>query len=77
MTETTVIAEQPSPVSVLDATFYREDPPSPINRKSEISKDSGIAHFNYKKCTTHLIFNSIVHPALFLLALTKASKQGV
>ncbi|XP_004489470.1 protein LONGIFOLIA 1 [Cicer arietinum] len=39
MVETIVTAEQPSPVSVLDATFYREDPPSPVKRKSDISKD--------------------------------------
>ncbi|XP_058778836.1 protein LONGIFOLIA 1-like [Vicia villosa] len=37
--ETKVTAEQPSPVSVLDASFYREDPPSPVKRKSDISKD--------------------------------------
>ncbi|CAJ2665805.1 unnamed protein product [Trifolium pratense] len=39
MAETIVTAEQPSPVSVLDATFYREDPPSPVKRKTNISKD--------------------------------------
>ncbi|KAL5080324.1 hypothetical protein RYX36_008745 [Vicia faba] len=39
MAETKVTAEQPSPVSVLDASFYREDPPSPVKRKSDISKD--------------------------------------
>ncbi|CAK8533414.1 unnamed protein product [Lathyrus sativus] len=37
--ESKATAEQPSPVSVLDATFYREDPPSPVKRKSDISKD--------------------------------------
>nr|AFK39121.1 unknown [Lotus japonicus] len=37
--EKIVTAEQPSPVSVLDAAFYKEDPPSPIKRKLEISKD--------------------------------------
>ncbi|CAL5186010.1 unnamed protein product [Lathyrus oleraceus] len=36
--ESKATAEQPSPVSVLDA-FYREDPPSPVKRKSDISKD--------------------------------------
>ncbi|KAF7803092.1 protein LONGIFOLIA 1-like [Senna tora] len=40
MAETIVIAEQPSPVSVLDPAFYRDDPPSPIKKKSDISKDS-------------------------------------
>ncbi|KAL5095781.1 hypothetical protein RYX36_000108 [Vicia faba] len=30
-------AEQPSPVSVLDATFYKEDPPSPVKKISNIS----------------------------------------
>ncbi|KAJ1381951.1 DUF3741-associated sequence motif [Sesbania bispinosa] len=39
MAETIVTAEQPSPVSVLDAAFYREDPPSPVKRKSDISRD--------------------------------------
>ncbi|GAU29175.1 hypothetical protein TSUD_275940, partial [Trifolium subterraneum] len=39
MAETIVTAEQPSPVSVLDAAFYREDPPSPVKRKTNISKD--------------------------------------
>ncbi|KAE9612614.1 hypothetical protein Lal_00005855 [Lupinus albus] len=34
-----VTAEQPSPVSVLDAAFYIEDPPSPVKKKSDISKD--------------------------------------
>ncbi|KAK7266577.1 hypothetical protein RIF29_19226 [Crotalaria pallida] len=37
--EKIVTAEQPSPVSVLDATFYIEDPPSPMKKKSDISKD--------------------------------------
>ncbi|XP_020234919.1 protein LONGIFOLIA 1 isoform X1 [Cajanus cajan] len=36
--EATVTAEQPSPVSVLDAAFYREDPPSPVKKKSDNSK---------------------------------------
>ncbi|KAL2329851.1 hypothetical protein Fmac_017432 [Flemingia macrophylla] len=36
--ETIATAEQPSPVSVLDAAFYREDPPSPVKKKSDISK---------------------------------------
>ncbi|CAI8591951.1 unnamed protein product [Vicia faba] len=31
-------AEQPSPVSVLDATFYKEDPPSPVKKISNISR---------------------------------------
>lgn len=39
--ETVVTAEQPSPVSVLDAAFYREDPPSPVKKKSDISKNLG------------------------------------
>ncbi|KAK7340660.1 hypothetical protein VNO77_21369 [Canavalia gladiata] len=39
--ETIVTAEQPSPVSVLDAAFYREDPPSPVKRKSDVSKNLG------------------------------------
>jgi len=47
MVETTVTAEQPSPVSVLDASFYREDPPSPVKRKSDISKDLGIYHTSF------------------------------
>ncbi|TKY65078.1 LONGIFOLIA 1 protein [Spatholobus suberectus] len=41
--ETIVTAEQPSPVSVLDAAFYREDPPSPVKKKSDISKNLGEA----------------------------------
>lgn len=47
MVETMVTAEQPSPVSVLDASFYREDPPSPVKRKSDISKDLGIFHTSF------------------------------
>ncbi|KAL5148922.1 Protein LONGIFOLIA 1 [Glycine soja] len=39
MAEKTITAEQPSPVSVLDASFYREEPPSPVKKKSDISKD--------------------------------------
>ncbi|KAL4374551.1 hypothetical protein AHAS_Ahas05G0193100 [Arachis hypogaea] len=35
----TVTSEQQSPVSVLDLQFYSEDPPSPIKKKTEISKD--------------------------------------
>ncbi|XP_059670460.1 protein LONGIFOLIA 2-like [Cornus florida] len=31
--------EQPSPVSVLDATFYREDSPSPVKKTSNAFKD--------------------------------------
>lgn len=47
MAEKIVTAEQPSPVSVLDAAFYKEDPPSPIKRKLEISKDLGILHSSF------------------------------
>lgn len=36
-----VTAEQPSPVSVLDAAFYRDDPPSPVKKKPDISKYLG------------------------------------
>ncbi|XP_019428786.1 PREDICTED: protein LONGIFOLIA 2-like isoform X2 [Lupinus angustifolius] len=43
MAEKIVTAEQPSPVSVLDATFYIEDPPSPVKKKPDISKDLGEA----------------------------------
>ncbi|XP_029125517.1 protein LONGIFOLIA 1 isoform X2 [Cajanus cajan] len=39
MAEKIITAEQPSPVSVLDAAFYREEPPSPVKKKSDISKD--------------------------------------
>ncbi|OIW12341.1 hypothetical protein TanjilG_32457 [Lupinus angustifolius] len=39
MAKKIVTAEQPSPVSVLDAAFYIEDPPSPVKKKSDISKD--------------------------------------
>jgi len=39
--ETMVTAEQPSPVSVLDAAFYRDDPPSPVKKKPDISKYLG------------------------------------
>ncbi|WVZ08739.1 hypothetical protein V8G54_022085 [Vigna mungo] len=41
--ETMVTAEQPSPVSVLDAAFYRDDPPSPVKKKPDISKNLGEA----------------------------------
>ncbi|KAG5001194.1 hypothetical protein JHK87_022266 [Glycine soja] len=41
--ETMITAEQPSPVSVLDAAFYRDDPPSPVKKKSDISKNLGEA----------------------------------
>ncbi|XP_048327926.2 protein LONGIFOLIA 1 [Ziziphus jujuba] len=34
-----VISEQPSPVSVLDAAFYRDDSPSPVKKKSNAFKD--------------------------------------
>lgn len=37
----TVTAEQPSPVSVLDAAFYKEDPPSPVKKISNISRKLG------------------------------------
>ncbi|TKY50175.1 LONGIFOLIA 1 protein [Spatholobus suberectus] len=39
LAEKIITAEQPSPVSVLDAAFYREEPPSPVKKKSDISKD--------------------------------------
>ncbi|CAJ1833777.1 unnamed protein product [Sphenostylis stenocarpa] len=39
--ETMVTADQPSPVSVLDTAFYRDDPPSPVKKKSDISKYLG------------------------------------
>ncbi|KAL5167433.1 Protein LONGIFOLIA 1 [Glycine soja] len=41
--ETMITAEQPSPVSVLDAAFYKDDPPSPVKNKSDISKNLGEA----------------------------------
>ncbi|KAK7295472.1 hypothetical protein RJT34_18381 [Clitoria ternatea] len=37
--ETIFTVEQPSPVSVLDAAFYREDPPSPVKKTADISKN--------------------------------------
>ncbi|XP_047157315.1 protein LONGIFOLIA 1-like [Vigna umbellata] len=37
--EKIVTAEQPSPVSVLDAAFYNEEPPSPVKKKSDITRD--------------------------------------
>ncbi|KAI4346689.1 hypothetical protein L6164_007562 [Bauhinia variegata] len=41
MVETTaVIAEHPSPVSVLDTAFYREDPPSPVKKRIDSPQDS-------------------------------------
>ncbi|MED6111548.1 longifolia [Stylosanthes scabra] len=39
--DTIATIEQPSPVSVLDPAFYREDPPSPVRKRSDISDDSG------------------------------------
>uniref|UniRef100_A0A5B7AEM0 DUF4378 domain-containing protein n=1 Tax=Davidia involucrata TaxID=16924 RepID=A0A5B7AEM0_DAVIN len=36
---TTATLEQPSPVSVLDATFYKEDSPSPVKKISNAFKD--------------------------------------
>lgn len=42
--EKIVTAEQPSPVSVLDAAFYRDDPPSPVKKKLNISKNLGKQH---------------------------------
>ncbi|KAL2335434.1 hypothetical protein Fmac_016647 [Flemingia macrophylla] len=39
MAEKINTVEQPSPVSVLDASFYREEPPSPVKKKSDISKE--------------------------------------
>jgi len=39
--EKIVTAEQPSPVSVLDAAFYSEEPPSPVKKKSDITRDLG------------------------------------
>ncbi|KAI4352446.1 hypothetical protein L6164_006696 [Bauhinia variegata] len=41
MVETTlVMSEQPSPVSVLDTAFYRDDPPSPVKKRIYSSKNS-------------------------------------
>ncbi|RDX92248.1 Protein LONGIFOLIA 1, partial [Mucuna pruriens] len=37
--EKILTAKQPSLVSVLDAAFYREEPPSTVKKKSDISKD--------------------------------------
>ncbi|XLR63081.1 hypothetical protein S83_013753 [Arachis hypogaea] len=39
--DTMVTVEQPSPVSVLDPAFYREDPPSPVRKRSDMSDDLG------------------------------------
>ncbi|GMI67543.1 TON1 Recruiting Motif 4, LONGIFOLIA 3 [Hibiscus trionum] len=33
------VPEQPSPVSVLDATFYRDESPSPVKKKTNVFKD--------------------------------------
>ncbi|KAJ7974298.1 Protein LONGIFOLIA [Quillaja saponaria] len=43
-TEEIVVAtpEQPSPVSVLDATFYRDDPPSPVKKKPHSLTDNEV-----------------------------------
>ncbi|KAE9619971.1 hypothetical protein Lal_00040250 [Lupinus albus] len=50
MAEKIVTAEQPSPVSVLDAAFYIEDPPSPVKKKPHISKDLDEALNAYDSC---------------------------
>ncbi|KAK3212405.1 hypothetical protein Dsin_017111 [Dipteronia sinensis] len=38
--------EQPSPVSVLDATFYRDEPPSPVKKISHIFNDDEALNSN-------------------------------
>ncbi|KAL3526600.1 hypothetical protein ACH5RR_011256 [Cinchona calisaya] len=43
---TIVPTEQPSPVSVLDATFYREDSPSPVKKKSNVFQDYETANLD-------------------------------
>jgi len=45
--EKIITAEQPSPVSVLDAAFYSEEPPSPVKKKSDITKDLGRLHTSF------------------------------
>lgn len=53
--ETLVNPEQPSPVSVLDAAFYREDPPSPVRKKSDISNNLGKQH-RFSACLETLLY---------------------
>lgn len=36
--------EQPSPVSVLDATFYRDESPSPVKKISNAFKGALLVH---------------------------------
>lgn len=36
--------EQPSPVSVLDATFYRDESPSPVKKISNAFKGAFLVH---------------------------------
>lgn len=36
--------EQPSPVSVLDSTFYRDDSPSPVKKISNAFRGEGLVH---------------------------------
>lgn len=41
--------EQPSPVSVLDATFYRDESPSPVKKISNAFKGAVLVHLTLKK----------------------------
>ncbi|KAK8482649.1 hypothetical protein V6N13_021163 [Hibiscus sabdariffa] len=66
------VMEQPSPVSVLDATFYGDESPSPVKKKSNAFKDSEClisdeADLNNKQ----LIFDSVDE----ILARTKESSH--
>lgn len=36
--------EQPSPISVLDSTFYRDDSPSPVKKISNAFKGKVLVH---------------------------------
>ncbi|XAR51653.1 hypothetical protein NMG60_11006334 [Bertholletia excelsa] len=51
--EILMTSEQPSPVSVLDNTFYREESPSPVKKKSTVFRDEEI--LNYDEAEWNLV----------------------
>lgn len=47
----TVTVEQPSPVSVLDSTFYRDDSPSPVKKISQSNAFTGKSSSDFLSLT--------------------------
>lgn len=71
-----VSLEQPSPVSVLDATFYRDESPSPVKKKtSNVFKGRHLQPLFHFSETS--IYINIYKPILMLKNYKKEKRSGM